>query len=347
MSQRLQILLFSVLLTALAPAAVAAQEADADTGILRIRTLPGEAALFIDGERKGTSPSRPEESFLIRLPEGEYDVRAVKDELDPVQRSVVVGAGTEQTIHLSLAPEIEMVELPGGCFMMGSPQDEPERDPDEGPRHEVCLDSFEIGKHEVTFADWDACVTDGGCPPIEDDEGWGRGQRPVVNVSWRQAEDYIRWLNTTGGKTGWRLPTEAEWEYAARAGTTTPFYTGRCINTDEANFDGTFEYADCPDPTNVDRHKTMPVGSYPANPWGLYDMHGNVNEYTQDCWNDGYEGAPTDGSAWREGNCRRSVLRSGSWRGYPGYLRSAYRCRVGLSFGHRTIGFRLARTPED
>ena len=321
-----------------------AQESGEGKGTLRILTLPGSAQLYVNGERRGDSPASSGESFTISLPTGEYRLRAVKDGFDAVERDVFVGADTDQTVKLSLAPEIDMVRLPGGCFVMGSPGDEPERDADEGPQHEVCVEAFEIGRYEVTFADWDACVADGGCRALADDEGWGRGSRPVLNISWQDAHDYIRWLNHTGAE-GYRLPSEAEWEYAARAGTRTPSSTGECINTEQANFDGTFEYGSCPQPTNVDLHQTMPVGSYPANPWGLYDMHGNVNEFVQDCWNDDYEGAPADGSAWEDGNCSRRVIRGGSWHGYPGYLRSAYRCRSGPAFGHRTLGFRLARTP--
>jgi len=344
MIDSLRFLLILCLLTLLLPASALAEQ-DAGMGTLRVVTLPGDAALFIDGARKGSSPASRGDSFMIRLPEGDYLVRAVKDGFDAIERRVFVGGDTDQTVSLSLAPEIEMIALPAGCFMMGSPKSEPERDADEGPRHEVCVDAFELGKYEVTFADWDACVADGGCAPIEDDEGWGRGRRPLINVSWQQAHDYIRWLNHTA-PGGFRLPSEAEWEYAARAGTETAFSTGPCISTDQANFDGTFEYGDCPDPTNVDLHQSVPVGRYPANPWGFYDVHGNVNEFVEDCWNDGYDGAPTDGSPWVEGNCTRRVVRGGSWHGYPGYLRSAYRCQAGPAFGHRTLGFRLARTPE-
>lgn len=334
-----------LLLTTLGVLPFATSAFGAGTGALLIYTLPGGAELSIDGERKGYSPESSGETFLIRLPVGLYQVRAIKDGFDAVDRSVFIGADTEHTIKLALAPEIAMAAIPGGCFLMGSPDDEAERDYDEGPRHEVCLEDFEIGRYEVTFADWDACVADGGCRERPDDEGWGRGRHPVINVSWQDVGDYIRWLNRTGDK-GYRLPTEAEWEYAARAGTTTPFSTGECINTEQANFDGTFEYGKCPEPTNIDLHKTVPVGSYPPNPWGLYDVHGNVNEFVQDCWNEGYEGAPADGSARETGNCARRVVRGGSWHGYPGYLRSAYRCRTGPAFGHRTLGFRLARTPD-
>ncbi len=347
MHQSLQFLAYCVLFSSLPLSSLVGAEADAGgKGVLRISTLPGAAEIYIDGKRKGSSPASAEERFLIHVPEGEYALRAEKEGFDPVERRVFVAADTEQTIKLSLAPEIEMVRIPGGCFMMGSPADEPERDPDEGPRHEVCFEPFEIAKYEVTFDDWDACVADGGCAEKPDDQGWGRERRPVINVSWQDAREYIRWLNTSGGQAGFRLPSEAEWEYAARAGTATPFSTGACIRTDQANFDGTFEYGKCPPPTDVDLHKTQAVGSYAPNPWGLYDMHGNVNEFTADCWNDGYEGAPTDGSAWQEGNCARRVLRGGSWHGYPGYLRSAYRCRTGPAFSHRTIGFRLARSSD-
>ena len=337
--------LFTVVLPVLLALPVAAlAQAEVAKGALGIRTLPGDAELSVDGVPKGRSPASAEESLLIRLPEGEHLIRAVKTGFDAVERKVFVAADTERTLRLDLAPHIDMVRIEGGCFLMGSPDSEPERDTDEGPQHEVCVEPFEIGRYEVTFADWDACVADGGCSARPDDEGWGRGRRPVINVSWQDAQEYVRWLNGTGGQSGFRLPSEAEWEYAARAGTTTPYSTGECISTDQANYDGTFEYGNCPPPTQVDLHKTQPVGSYDPNPWGLYDIHGNVNEFVADCWNDGYQGAPTDGSAWEDGNCTRRVLRGGSWHGYPGYLRSAYRCRSGPAFGHRTIGFRLARS---
>jgi formylglycine-generating enzyme required for sulfatase activity len=328
-------------MTALLPAAAVAEDS---TGAVRIFTIPGDAQLFVDGERKGSSPSTAQETFLIHLPPGEYRIGAEREGFDSTEREVFVAAGTEQTLKLSLAPDILMIPISAGCFVMGSPPDEPERDPDEGPQHEVCLPAFEIGKREVTFADWDVCVLDQGCNRNPSDEGWGRGDRPVINVSWDDMQEYLRWLNRLTGQS-YRLPTEAEWEYAARAGTTTPFSTGDCINTDQANYDGTFEYAGCGAHTGINLGQTMPTGSYPPNPWGLLDMHGNVNEMTQDCWNEGFEGAPADGSAWKEGNCGHRVMRGGSWHGYAGYARSAFRCRVGPSFKHRSIGFRLAETP--
>ncbi|HYN77776.1 MAG TPA: SUMF1/EgtB/PvdO family nonheme iron enzyme [Lamprocystis sp. (in: g-proteobacteria)] len=315
------------------------------TGAVRIFSLPGDAELSVDGERKGRSPATAQESFLINLAPGEHRISAVKKGFNPVERKVFVAAGTDQTIKLDLAPQIVMIAVPGGCFLMGSPETEAERDRDEGPQHEVCIKPFELAKYEVTFDDWDACVTDGGCARSPDDEGWGRGKRPVINVSWNDMQEYIRWLNRTGGMQ-YRLPSEAEWEYAARAGTVTPFSTGACINTKQGNFDGTFDYAQCGTHDGTDLGKTVEIGSYPPNPWGLHDIHGNVNELTEDCWNDGYDGAPNDGSAWVQGNCSRRVIRGGSWYGYGGYTRSAYRCRSGAGFAHRSLGFRLARTTQ-
>ncbi len=334
-------LILLILATLLATAALAE-----DAGSVRIRTVPGGAQVAVDGKPAGDSPANADETLLLRLPAGEHRIRVAKTGFDPAEKTVVVAADSERTMNLSLIPEIAMAPIAGGCFQMGSPESEPERDADEGPQHRVCVKPFEIGRHEVTFADWDACVADGGCPHVPEDEGWGRENRPVINVSWDDIQDYIRWLNANTGKL-YRLPTEAEWEYAARAGTTTPYSSGDCLHTAQANYDGTFPYSECEVGEDVDLHKSLPVASYPPNPWGLYDIHGNVNELTQDCWNDNYVGAPADGSAWLDGNCSRRVIRSGSWYGYAVQLRSAYRCRSGAGFRHRSLGFRLARTiPE-
>ncbi|NCA69699.1 MAG: PEGA domain-containing protein [Sphingobacteriia bacterium] len=314
------------------------------TGVVRILTIPGAAEVLVDDTLRGRSPSSMQEHFMIHLAPGDYRIGARKDGFDPVERQVLVTAGTDQTIRLNLAPEIRMISIAGGCFLMGSALDEPERDEDEGPQHQVCVPTFEIGQREVTFADWDACVNDQACDKNPSDGGWGRGEHPVMNVSWNDIQDYLRWLNRLTGQ-GYRLPSEAEWEYAARAGTSTPFSTGTCIDTSQANHDGTFAYDKCPASSGGGLGRTVAVGSYPPNPWNLLDMHGNVSELTADCWNEDYTGAPTDGSAWLTGNCAYRVMRGGSWNGYASDLRSAFRCRVGPSFSHRGIGFRLARTP--
>ncbi len=186
---------------ALLPGATLAAEA---TGAVRIFTIRGDAQLFVDGERKGTSASTRQETFLIHLAPGEYRIEARRDGFDPAEQEVFVAAGTEQTLQLGLAPEIAMVSIPADCFLMGSPADEPERDPDEGPQHEVYVPAFDIGKHEVTFADRDTCVLDQGCTKNPSDEGWGRGDRPVINVSRNDIQEYLRWLNRlTGLSLSW------------------------------------------------------------------------------------------------------------------------------------------------
>ena len=227
----------------------------------------------------------------------------------------------------------EMVDIPGGTFRMGDLSGE--GDEDERPVHTVTVPDFRMGKYEVTFAQWDACVADGGCGGYRpDDEGWGRGNRPVMNVSWDDAQRFIDWLNDkTGGK--FRLPTEAEWEYAARAGSTTKYSWGNTIGSNRANCE------DCG--SRWDNDRTAPAGSFSANAWGLHDIQGNVKELVHDCWNDSYAGAPTDGSAWMSGDCNQNVVRDGSWYGYPEWVRSANRHGSARASRGNRLGFRLAQ----
>ena len=231
----------------------------------------------------------------------------------------------------SVSPE--MVSIPAGAFQMGDLSGTGVDS--ERPVHSVTLRPFKLGKYEVTFAQWDACVADGGCNGYRpDDRGWGRGNRALIYVSWFDAQAFINWLN---GKTGgnYRLPTEAEWEYAARAGSTTLYSWGDDIGHNQAFC------IDCGSPV----YYAVPVGSFPANAWGLHDMFGNVEEWVQDCWHfDGYQGAPSDGSAWTSGgDCSRRVNRGGHWGNTPWAQRSAIR---GWDF-HRnrgvSQGFRLAQ----
>lgn len=226
---------------------------------------------------------------------------------------------------------------------MGSPKSEPQRSSDEGPQHQVTISrAFAAGKYEVTFDEWDACVRESGCGQNPSDQGWGRGRRPVINISWDDAKQYVAWLSRKTGKS-YRLLTEAEWEYVARAGTTTAFNTGASINPTQANYDTKVSYAGSPTATSQGR--TVPVGSYSPNDFGLHDVHGNVWEWVEDCWNGSYAGAPGDGSAWASGNCALRVLRGGSWFNAPGIARSALRyvnvpaLRVSYYFG-----LRVART---
>ena len=244
----------------------------------------------------------------------------------------------------------EMVVVPPGSFMMGSP---PGWDDAEEPRHRVTIGApFAVGVYEVTFAEWDACLRANWCAGYRpDDEGWGRGSRPVINVSWEDAQEYVRWLSRETGEA-YRLLTEAEWEYAARAGTQTARYwgeseSGQCRYgngydaTGEAKNDRGWVVAACSD----GYAETAPVGSFEPNVFGLYDALGNVSEWTADCWNyDGYLGAPADGTAWGAGDCYRRVLRGGSWLGIPWDLRLAYRNRSLAGGRYDSFGFRVART---
>ena len=237
----------------------------------------------------------------------------------------------------------QMVVIPAGSFAMGSPPNERYRSGDEGPQHRVTIwRPFAVGRYEVTFAQWDACVSAGGCRHRPNDRGWGRGQRPVMSVSWRDAKQYVGWLSRKTGKR-YRLLSEAEWEYAARAGTTGPFHFGSTISTDRANYDGRRTYGS--GRKGIYRRKTVPVGRFPANAFGLHDMHGNVWEWVEDCSHKSYRGAPADGRPWTAGgNCSRRVLRGGSWGFGPWDLRAAN--RGGFTAGIRDggSGFRVART---
>ncbi len=224
-----------------------------------------------------------------------------------------------------------MTVVPAGSFEMGPPENEKERHGSEGPRRRVRIGkAFAVGVYEVTFAEWNACAAAGGCGGYRlHDEG--RGRRPVTNVSWDDAQSYVSWLRQKTEKS-YRLLSEAEWEYAARAGTTTRYSFGDDLSLGEANYGFTAATA-------------QPVGSYAPNDFGLYDMHGNVWEWVQDCWNDSYDGAPIDGSAWEKGICSERVVRGGSWLSHPRSLRSANRTRYDAgSRNYGSLGFRVART---
>ncbi len=226
----------------------------------------------------------------------------------------------------------EMVSIPGGTFRMGDLSGAGKGN--ERPVRVVTVPAFRLGKHEVTYGQWAACLADRGCNGYS--PHWidgGNYNHPIVSVSWNDTQSFIDWLNRkTGGS--YRLPSEAEWEYAARAGTTTKYSWGDGIGNNRANCDG------CG--SQWDDKWTAPVGSFPANAWGLHDMHGNVGEWVQDCANYGYSGAPADGSARTSGNCRQRVIRGGSADGYPGSMRSAARGRDDR-MSRYAHGFRLAQ----
>ena len=230
----------------------------------------------------------------------------------------------------------EMVVLPVGAFLMGSPPEEAGRNGNEGPQHRVAgIGPIAVSRHEVTFADWDACVTYGDCRANVSDHGWGRDSQPVIDVTWEDARRYAAWLSTMTGKT-YRLLSESEWEYAARAGSRTAYSWGDDIGTGRANCNG------CG--SQWDAVKPAPVGSFAPNAFGLSDMHGNVWEWVEDCYHATYEGAPDKGIAWRDGGeCDRPVIRGGSSNATPGNIRSALRGRGPTGGKASDLGFRIAR----
>jgi formylglycine-generating enzyme required for sulfatase activity len=232
-----------------------------------------------------------------------------------------------------------MVVIPSGSFEMGSPPTEPGHAVSEAPLHTVAIARpFAVSKYDVTFADWDACVAGGGCNGYQPaDQGWGHGRRPVINVDWDDAQRYVAWLSRVTGKT-YRLLSEAEYEYAARAGTTTAYPWGDGIRLDGAAM------ANCNRcGSKWDLQRTAAVGSFPPNQFGLYDVIGNVFQWTEDCVHGNYNGAPTDGSAWIEGGvCTNRVVRGGSFATIA--LRSATRIELATVYRSRNAGFRVART---
>ena len=297
------------------------------------------------------------------------EARALRQEIEADRIPVLVrGRGQNQTkwilpgagepfSDLDGAPE--MVVVPAGSFMMGSPETEPGRFPNESPLHKVTIaQPFAVDRHAITRGQFAAFVKATGHKAEGGHKSTGRewtldpkaswrdprfpqdDSHPVTCVNWDDAKAYISWLAAATGKP-YRFLTEAEWEYAARAGTTTPFWWGSSITPAQANYDGKGGGSI----TGRYRTGTVPVGDFAANPWGLYNVHGNVWEWCEDVWNDNYDGAPTDGSPWLQGGpggCR--VVRGGAWYSNPRYLRSAQRLGIASEFRSNVLGFRLART---
>jgi formylglycine-generating enzyme required for sulfatase activity len=232
----------------------------------------------------------------------------------------------------------EMIVVPAGEFMMGSPANEKGRYGKEDPQHKVIVpEPFAVSKFEVTFEQWDACVAGGGCGYYRPtDAGYGRAAQPVIYVSWEDAQNYLAWLSRMSGKH-YRLLSEAEWEYAARAGTQTAYPWGDEIGRGNANCNG------CG--SKWDSRKPAPVGSFSPNKFGLYEMHGNVWELVEDCYHENYIGAPTDGSPWTQsGDCTRRIVRGGGWQNAPSIVRSANRNWETTGYRDHRLGFRVGRT---
>ncbi|MFN9171484.1 MAG: formylglycine-generating enzyme family protein, partial [Dolichospermum sp.] len=259
---------------------------------------------------------------------------------------IIINRHSQQAQHfienLGNGIQLEMVAIPGGSFMMGSPKTEDRSISDERPQHEVTVEPFYIGKYPITQAQWQAVAA---LPQVNQElkpnpSRFKGANRPVESVSWHDAVEFCNRLSNHTQKP-YRLPSEAEWEYACRAGTTTPFHFGETITTDLANYNGNYTYGN--GVKGSYREETTEVGSFKiANQFGLYDMHGNVWEWCQDDWHDNYEGAPTDRSAYISNEAKSDkLLRGGSWDFSPGHCRSAYRFYLGAGFDVNDNGFRV------
>ena len=307
--------------------------------------IAADDAAFARAQSSGSSNAYG--SYLGAYPAGRHASEA-RDLLAAAEASERLGPGTEFR-DCPACPA--MVVVPAGSFRMGSPSGEAGRDGDEGPVHGVEISRpFAVGKYEVTFAEWDACVSGGGCGHRPDDAGWGRGTRPAINVGWEDARSYVSWLSVETGAR-YRLLSESEWEYAARAGTVSARYWGEDPSS-------ACRYANVADRTLKDRYSgwmgihdcrdghvhTSPAGTFDPNGFGLHDMLGNVREWVEDCVHGSYAGAPADGSAWTSGDCSARVLRGGSWSNRSWNLRSAYRYWDSPDGLSGSTGFRVART---
>jgi len=236
----------------------------------------------------------------------------------------------------------EMVVVPKGSFMMGTPADEPDRFKGEDPIHRVSFAKpFAVGRFTISFDDWDACLADGGCGRNKgDDKGFGRGRMPAQGINFEAAKSYLAWLSKKVGRT-YRLPSESEREYFTRAGTSTPFWFGNTISAQDANYQASTPYGG--GPRGADSKRPVVVDSYAPNPFGLYQVHGNVFEWTEDCFNKRYnEDTPVDGSPWLEGDCKKRMLRGGTWDWSANMVRSGYRENAIVDGGGHS--FRVVRT---
>ena len=268
-------------------------------------------------------PSQPEEEFSFEAVTVDRDGRIVATSKCQARRV---------TVELAAGVALELGAIPGGAFRMGSPDGQGYAD--EHPQHPVAISPFLMGMHLVTQAQWEAVM---GSAPLCRCQG---ARRPVDNVSWEQAQAFLARLSTGTGRT-FRLPSEAEWEYACRAGTTTPFSCGETLTTDLANYNGAFTFAG--EPQGPYRHESTVVGSFAPNVFGLCDMHGNLWEWCADAWHGSYRGAPADGTAWDAASAARyRVARGGSWHDTPDVCRSAVRLRVRAAEGDDILGFRVA-----
>ena len=285
---------------------------------------------------KGSDSAADFKAYLDSYPDGPFAATA-RARLQQIETKVVSKPAVPEPAPAAPQSAIrdcpqcpEMVLIPAGVFQMGSS----EMFDFEAPVHQVSIRKpFYIGRREVTYEEWDACIAEAGCKQRPDDRGLGRARRPATDLDWDDAKGYVAWLSQKTGHT-YRLPTEGEWEYVARAGSTTTYPWGRTVDKDKAN---------CIGCTSDPVKKAIDTGSFQPNAFGVYDMTGNAAEWVEDCWNDTYRGAPTDGSAWTKPQCRERVLRGGSFNNDPRYLRSAARFKYDHDVRFYTNGFRVVR----
>jgi len=324
-------------------AAVCGMMSDAladDFGVLQLTTEPSEVTVYVDGTKKGTSTP-----ISLKLKEGDHTVTIERSGYGTKKFDIFVGADAMLKKEVKLDKEgtltnsigMSFVKIPSGSFMMGSPSSEPGRLNDRETQHKVSISrSFYMQTTEVTQGQWKAIM--GGNPSYFKDCG---DNCPVEMVSWDDTQVFIRKLNEKEGTNKYRLPAEAEWEYAARAGTTTPFAFGNCLSTSQANYNGNNLLEGCSKGTW--REKTVSVGSFSPNVWGLYDMHGNVNEWCQDWYDKDYpSGSVTDPIGPSSGSGR--VFRGGNWNYSAQSCRSASRDDNSPTNRNGGLGFRLVRS---
>ena len=272
----------------------------------RVRAKPAPAAQVVQ-----TPPAPPPRQFFA-----EKGVQPLTPEIEQSLRP------KDSFRECDACPE--MVVVPKGAFMMGTPANEPDRFKGEDPIHRVTIAKpFAVGRFAISFDEWDACLADGGCDGFKGDDKFGRGRLPAQGINFEKAKLYLAWLSKKVGRT-YRLPSESEREYFTRAGTTTPFWFGNTVSSQNANYKASIPYGN--GPHGADSTGPVVVDSYAPNPFGLYQVHGNVFEWTEDCFNKRYtEDTPTDGSPWLEGDCHKRMLRGGTWDWSANMLRSGYR----------------------
>ncbi len=291
------------------------------------------------------SQTAPEvvDSYPKQILKERAERRAAEREAARAAAAVSVPAPMAPVTAGSSPMGIEMVVINPGAGKLGSPDFEKKRARFENPLRDTYIGyQFEVSKYEITFDDWNKCVSGGGCAGHKpDDKGWGRGKRPVINVSYNDAQNFLTWLNGKTGKT-YRLLSEAEWEYVARAGQDGPFSTGYDMSAQFANFDGKAPYGSGAKGAYL--RKTQPVGQYEPNAFGVYDMHGNVYEWVEDCWNPDHSGALGDGAPRMDGDCKFRVMKGGSWVTHGYQTRAAARIRYVTDYRYDDYGIRIART---